>query len=243
MIILNRTISNKTEQIVNNILSLLNKPIIYNNLGIIKDCFGQCCQNDTNYFVWLDDTLPEEAFETNLVHELIHLTQMKKMLPDAVSITEKAEGEIEFAKIINSTILDLEVEEKIKEYGLKSIYFSIARLKQMKSARNAGFVNFANNDFLQKFSAIRLALYAYVAPKEIADQMFSCFLKKYPRICSVAKKIQQIIDGKSYENTVEMFETMKAIIELLDIGEHIKVIYNKQVYKYSNATKQWYINN
>lgn len=241
MYVLDRVISNKVELIMKTIMERLPKPIIFMDLKNQKGCFGKCGQDSNSFFVWLNVSLPDDAFETNLIHELIHLTQMLKNIPDARPINDSAEGEREFAQILNSLILDIEVEEKLKSYGLDSSYFSNERLKQMKQIRNDGFAGYANNDFLQKYSAIRLALYSYTARPGISDKMFSCFSKRYPRICSIAIKIRQTIEGRTFEDTDEMFAVMKKNIEILDIGTHIKIVYNEKTYIYFDELKQWQI--
>lgn len=241
MHVLNKHISAKSEENISRIVEILDKPIAYFPIGDKKGFFGMCCQDDEKYSVWLDESLPDDVFEVNLLHELIHLTQMKKNIPDCKPINENNIGEREFASIINATVLDLEVEEKLKEQGYDTSYFSHQRLKQMKEVRNKGFINYANNEFLQKFSSIRLALYAYIAADEISDQMYNCFYKRYPRICSMAYKITKVIRGKQFDQPNEMFEAMKNIIELLNIGEHVKIVYDGKEYYYLNNIKQWQV--
>ena len=234
MNVLARKISQKAESIISNIYETLPKPIEYYPLNNQVGCFGRCGQNNYCYLVWLDDTLPDNEFETNLLHELIHLTQMVKNIPDARPINDNAEGELQFAQSINSIIFDIEVERKLKVYDFDSRYFSNIRLKQMRDIRNKGFKNYANNDFMQKYSAIRLALHAYIATGEIAEKMYGIFMKRYPNICTMAKKITHIIEGKLFEETDEMFEVMKKIIEILIIGEHVKIAYKENVFFYDN---------
>lgn len=234
MHVLTYEISQKAETIINNINEILPKPIKYIPLKNQVGCFGRCGQSDCCYIIWLDDSLPNNEFETNLLHELVHLTQMLKNIPDARPISDNAEGEIQFAQSINSIILDIEVEIKLKAYDFDSSYFSNIRLKQMRESRNKGFTNYANNEFLQKHSAVKLALYTYIASDEIAEKMYCVFIKRYPYICTMAKKLTHIIQGKLFEETDEMFDAMKKIIELLNIGEHIKIVYKEKIFIYDN---------
>ena len=234
MIILTHEISIKTELYIDRIQKQLNKPIIYKKIDNKDSGFGRCGQNSYSFLVWLDDSLPDEAFEINALHELVHLTQMLKNVPDARPINENADGENKMAQSINALIFDIEVENTLKEYGFDTIYFTYIRLEQMKEIRSKGFVNYANNEFVQKYAAIRLALYSYVASEEISESMYNIFHKRYPRICSTAKRLTNLIQNKPLKETSEMFETMKQIIELLHIGDHIKIVYEGKEHLYDN---------
>ncbi|MFX4262702.1 hypothetical protein ACOBQJ_10905 [Pelotomaculum propionicicum] len=236
--VLGKILSSKTINIESGIREQLNKPVIYYKLEE-KGSFGKCGQDETNYYIWLDENLPQYEFEVNLVHELLHLCQMQRDLPDTRAINVDAEGENAFACSINALILDLEVEDKLKRiYELDSLYFSQTRLKQMQFIRNTGFKGFANNDFLQKYSAIRLALYAYVAPADLSAKMHDCFSKRFPKVVIMAKKIQSFLSVDFNEND-NIFNTMKSVIEYLNIGDHVKICYNNTSYLYCSRSKEW----
>lgn len=236
--ILGRQLSTKPENILRSIETTLTKPVIYHKIE--RGGFGKCGQDPINYYIWLDDELPDDAFEINLIHELLHLTQMHRDLPDARAINDNALGENDFACSINSAILDLEVENKLKEvYSFDTRDFSQKRLEQIQNIRKGGFKNFANNDFLQKHSALKLALYAYVAPPDLSNKMYDCFAKRYPKVVSMARKIQSIVMSNDHIYTDSVFKTMKSIIEFLNIGDHIKICYKNKHYLYHCERKEW----
>ncbi|NTV89294.1 MAG: hypothetical protein HGA22_02860 [Clostridiales bacterium] len=244
--ILAREISAKTEGLVKAIESELSKPVVYNRIGDEQDLARYYGRDKDSYIVWLDDTLPEENFEISVIHMLLHLKQIERGVPEVQSESDPNKGEMKFSTIfaeaLNELILDLEVEHILKEhYGIDTSYFSVQKLEKYKSIRDGGFRTFANNAFVQKHMGLKLAVEAYIAPQELADEMFACFEEEYSNIIAAAKRIQRILNAHNYKTEEGIFNIMKEILEYLKLAEYMSLYYKGDFYFYYTSRENWFL--
>ncbi len=244
--ILAREISGKAEETVNAIKLTLSKPVIYAKISDENGEIGKYEDGKDNYFVWVDDTLPDEAFEINVVHQLLHLQQISRGFPFTKAISEHTDGDVNFAasfsNLFNDIIMDLEVEHRLKEeYNYDTTYFTSKRLGYFKNIRDGGYKKFANNSFLQRITGVRLGVYSYFAPTELSDEMCECFSTEYPNIIDIANRIKAIAAANNFNDPDGMSEALKKMLVYLKVSQYIKIGYKNDWYFYDAARDRWTI--
>lgn len=146
MEILGRTISEKTAGLISDIEQKLSRPVVYDFTDPATREYGYCdyTQPET-YCVYSAEALFNAAkknqinipFETNLLHELSHLCQIEEGFPyTCTKVTpETAHNSVYYdglGSTILSTIMDLDVDCRLKRFGFDSRYFYGQRVIQFQ---------------------------------------------------------------------------------------------------------------
>lgn len=139
--ILGRDISKKTALEIERILNYIQHPVVFQELPEYNP-HGFGCANwfaEPNRIVSSVTNLPQPAFEANLLHELYHLCQYHDGFPMTRTKIQPwlSQNDQNFLNGIGaaaaSLILDLDVCDRIKNFGLSSGYFFDTRYHQAMS--------------------------------------------------------------------------------------------------------------
>lgn len=162
MKILSKNLTEKTSEIVSSIEKSVHLPIAYYS---VKDrpnkSYGVAGSIDVSgesgsYSIWLDTTLPPEAFEVNLLHELRHILQAEAGFsmvcnkPSLALFSNDRDFIKEVGSHLASVVLDIDVNRWLRQMGYSSSFFAqsnLAYLLQHTDARYPGLadpLNFAN---------------------------------------------------------------------------------------------------
>lgn len=146
MQILKKEISPKTATLVSQIEQSVHSPVHYFDVSTrpnMKDSvFGtvDVHPNDGIYKVWLQSALPQEPFETDLLHELRHIVQVEfgcseVYNKDSAEFHGRNRALVQnIGAHLSSVILDAEVNSWLTHVGYSQDYFSAINLNALLSA-------------------------------------------------------------------------------------------------------------
>lgn len=139
--ILGRDISEKTAVEIERICNYIQHPVVFNELPENNPYgFGRADWfAEPNWIVFSITNLPQPFFEANLLHELYHLCQYYEGFPMTQTkvqprLSPKDQGFLDrIGSASASLVLDLDVCDRIKKFGLSSGYFFDIRYHQVMS--------------------------------------------------------------------------------------------------------------
>lgn len=171
MNILGKELSEKTASLIKEITQCLSRPVEYRFTDPSKtSSYGQCdaWQPDTYYIYCKESLLSAEkknqiniAFETNLLHELYHLCQIEEGFPytrtrcTSVTVTNQNYYD-NLGSLFVSSILDLNVDFRLKQNGYTSSYFYNQRIIRAEKIIRKGHV-YEGDDFFKRRTYVNVS--------------------------------------------------------------------------------------
>ena len=201
MKILSRAVSDKTENIVTSICKSLNKPVKYfpiNKRPNSKDSVAGTVDAHGRrgfYSVWIDQKLPRNIFEADLLHELRHIVQVENGFSE---IFNKNTDEFhspdrsfieEVGSHLSSVVLDMEVNNWLLENGYSYSFFVEKNLTGLLSNANYPYtklddpLNFAN----LAYALLHTSIYIDDASSTTLFDAYS----KYPRLVACISDLRK----------------------------------------------------
>lgn len=240
MKILGHELSNNTNLIVNKLLSSFSKSVnflpIHHLYSSKKNLsyFGAADYSKSDaYYIYLDESLYGEPFETNLLHELFHICQVEENYPT----TSTKNNNITLPDLpffndlgskISSSILDLDVEIRLNQNGYNSKYFINHRYKRIKI-----LVKQFNISDKYDYASIQsqLVLFALMAD-ETKLNLIKSILKT--ENIDLLNDLNLICDELSKLISSENYSALKSINYLItkfDLWDILLINFNNQVLK------------
>jgi len=202
MEILNRIISEKTENDVKKLTESFSKETEYFDMALTQlRGFGAVYHDNPEiYEVYLRTDLDDTTFETNLICELLHIQLAENGFPNSGiknSETVKKEQNVAFFQYLNhslrSAVLDMVTFSKLKEMGYDYSFFTNYKLNLIKEVNE-------NTNMSDKYNqasfAVQFLLFMLTAEeeqvKEAAEFIDSIFEGAATALIPMAEEIKKI---------------------------------------------------
>lgn len=198
--ILSREISEKTENLVSAIYNSLRVPVLYFPISMRPDpkdsVAGTVDPHERGgfYRVWLDEMLPQDPFEADLLHELHHIVQIEagfseiycKDTPDYHSADKTFVEEV--GRHLSSVVLDIEVNSWLLQCGYSYSFFTKRNYVNLLSQANhlyTGLVDPLNSANLSS----ALLHSSFCVDETSAANLFGAY-SGYPKVSSCASALR-----------------------------------------------------
>ena len=232
-LILSHTISPKTSEEISRIVTYLNhtvdfKPLPANNsIG-----FGRTDYTTSPHWtVYSILELPPRVFEANILHELYHLCQVVESFPTTstrnkpnATLSEK-DNFNRLGSLYASVILDLDVCDRISDFGLSSEYFFDIRYKQAMSY-HIDYEIVDRCDFISM--AMRLAGMILQNNRIQSKNVLDHYKAKNPRLINCAKSLANKIKKIDYHTPVGCLQAISAVYDYLQVWDWQFITYSGQ---------------
>ena len=219
--ILGRTISERTSEEIERILSYIQHPVIFKPLQNQNPYgFGRSDYlSEPDWIVYSITDIPQPAFEANLLHELYHLCQVKEGFP--LTSTKVLFNNKEEQTLINrvggavaSTILDLDVCDRIGKFGLTSDYFFNIRYRQALAYHVPERID-SRSVFV--FTAVRLAGIILQNNRWQSNEVIQHLQSENIRLVRKGKGLASTIKRIGHDSPEKCFRCLIASYDYLDI--------------------------
>lgn len=240
MKILGKTISDRTASIIVSIEKALPLPIDYfpiqkcpgfsgNSAGSV-DAFG----SNGIYRVWLNTSLPKDAFEADLLHELRHIIQIKAGYStvynkDSIDFHTGLQVTIEnIGSLLSSVVLDVEVNSWLRENGYSYTYFTDNNYTVRLNDRSYATENINHLLGYSKFvlSLLHASLYVDDAA---SNKLFDAYAS-YSRASETAKRLREKIMNLPINTPQNAAIAHCYIIDTLQLWSYYGVLFqNKKI--------------
>lgn len=212
MKILSKTISERTSQIVGKIEKTVHLPIVYysaedrpNKSDMVAGAVDTSGETG-KYLVYLDQALQQEAFETNVLHELRHILQTEAGFSTVCNKNslEFCSTDKDFVKEVGShlasVVLDIEVNRWLNQMGYSPSFFVQANLRYL--INNSEF-EYTHLDDPLNFANLVLALLstATAVDDKDATQLYDAY-HAYPQAVETTKKLRDQLLSMPLDNPI-----------------------------------------
>ncbi len=237
LIILERTISEKTSIEIQRIIEYLPCSVVFKELPDDNQYgFGYSNPYSKPMEVASITSLPQPAFEANLLHELYHLCQYVEKFPTTSTkiVPQLSSKDQAFLDVLGSVsasmVLDLDVCDRISALGLSSGYFFDIRYKNAMSY-NYGIIT--DRDSVASM-IIRLAGIILQNSKWQSKNVLEHYQSKNPYIVQRAKSLATKIKKHDHSTPEGCFKCLAVMYEFLDIWDWQIIQFHGQQF-FSNA--------
>lgn len=228
MELLGKTLSEKVENIYKEIEGKLSDSLkiqvmdLDNEMDVNRPCYHDVKAKE--YVIKLDNTMEDNLFENALVRNLIYCLQMEEGSP-ILEPNPKDQMAVTAASMINSTILDINLELRLKEYGIG--------LDEIDNMRLGDLFMFLRTDMAQRHremynmvTCLQVLLIKFTAEKqENVDQIIETFELSDPDLYELIRKGIEIIEKYGCDTTRGQMRCMRKLALMLDMKDKIKVFY------------------
>lgn len=205
-VILGKTLSPKTSEIVSGMESEFRFPVKYypaserpNKSDSIYGSVDPCGAGGF-YKVWLRVDITDELFETNLLHELTHIAQIERGYP-TVCNKDSADfhsSDRDFVKNLGahlgSTVLDIDVQRRLLEHGYANCEFAEENADRLIAASSHDYTRL-NDPLNYAILVVDLLMVASLVSTATRDALCTAYGRYTPVVADVRflyDKIQQI---------------------------------------------------
>lgn len=231
--ILNKTLSVKTSELIESITSNFKKEVIFKPIELLNiggygaaDYWSENC-----YTIYLKEDLPKEAFETNILHELFHIQQLEEGYPSIRNITSNGYPDTEYTsfigRIIQATILDLDVELRLNSHGYNSAFFVNRRYKTLKSI-NSKKIHF-NDRFEKEPFDIQFILFNLLSKQSQKDFIIPYLNNQFPGLVDNALELSDKISEIGYNTPEKCTKCFTIIFDFYNLWENHCISINNQI--------------
>lgn len=237
--ILGRHISEKTSSEIARIIDEIQCTVVFQELPEDNSHgFGYC-----NWFAKPDKivasvtSLPQLAFEANLLHESYHLCQHHENFPMTSTKRQKniSAHDQDFldriGTVSSSLVLDLDVCDRIDNFGLNSAYFFDIRYRQAMSFH---FEQLTRRDD-QVSMVLRIAGVILQNSRRQSMEVCQHYQAKNRYIVQKAKGLARIIQRIDHNSPEGCFKCLTAMYDYLNIWDWQEIFFRGQVFRDSQA--------
>lgn len=183
---------------------------------------------DGIYKVWLQSALPQKPFESDLLHELHHITQIESGYSEICNknIAEFYSPDKPFIQEVgshlSSVVLDIDVNIWLTQNGYLYDYFSTENLKALLKNRNHRYnrlsdpLNFAN-------LCVAL-LHAALSSGGSSMQELCDAYSSYPQVTRAASKLYDELTAATIDNPKAALLGHCLVIDSLDLWKYYYVV-------------------
>lgn len=243
MDILGKTVSEKTAAIITEIEQRLQKTVKYQFTDPSKtQSFGQCdFRQPDAYYIYSKESLFNLTkasvinipFETNILHELMHLCQIEEGFPHTGTIhTSQTLSDIglydSFGSTIVSSILDLNVDYRLKNYGYDSKYFYDHRINRAFKVIRRKFICDEPLDFIRY--ALMLSFLDIVCGRETTAKLLQEYAQKKPELVACITTLSPEISTIGYNDAESSFRSLAFLFDTFNLWITHELTYQNTTY-------------
>lgn len=242
MNILGKELSEGTARLINDITQHLSKPVEYRFTDPSKtSAYGQCdpWQPDAHYVYCKESLLStvkknqtNVAFETNLLHELFHLCQIEEGFPytrtlcTPVTVTNQSYNN-NLGSLFASTVLDLNVDFRLKQNNYTSSYFYSQRIMRAEKIIRKGHV-YEGDDFLS--AALMLMFLKLAADPKSINQLLRLYLPENQSLVVCCLSVAEAISQIGYNDPESAFESLACLFGTFNLFATHYIIFRGKEY-------------
>lgn len=251
--ILGKEISEESAVNISRIESQLNKQVIYGFTDRQKTLsYGQCdaWQPDAYYVYCRQDLLNVTRkkqinipFETNILHELSHLCQIEAGYPcTGTRNTPQTQTNPELfeaaGSLFSSSILDLDVDYRLKQMGYTSSYFYEQRLIRADKIARHGYVCGSIEDFVRM--AVQLMCLAICYPNKSIDNLLLLYSQKNPELIANVRALVSNICEIGYGDPDGSFRCLVFLFSAFNLWSTHEIYFHEKAYDSLESVKADY---
>lgn len=250
MEILGKVISDKAAEAISEIEAKLKKPVIYSFTDTSKTLsFGQCDYTQPDaYYVYSKQSLfnitkanqVNIPFETNILHELLHLCQIEEGFPYTGTVNLAASDGIDLGSTFASVILDLNVDVRLKDLGYSSEYFYKNRLIHARKEAMKGRAYDSPVSFVS--IAVSLIGEQILYPVKETDEVLLEYAKKNPGLINCVKTVSSGIRQIGYSDAEKTFRSLVYLFSAFELFSTHAITYRGKTYLNLDDVKADYSN-
>ncbi len=213
MEILGKQINDRTEAIVNDITSKLVYPVEYRKMNVNsqEDLEHPVAMDNgqKKFLICIDNDLSDELFENALIRDLIYCQQMNDNVPILQAKSEQDLDARQVAMMISSVIMDIDMENKLKAYGMHLDDVDTMRLADLFDFLKAGMSEY-NRPLYHNLTGLQVTLLLMTSskPKNVED-IIQTFHLSDPEAMELIDKYVDIIDRYGVNDKRSMMRCMR----------------------------------
>lgn len=228
--ILGKTLSPKTSEIVYSMESGFRLPVKYyfaseranksDSIFGSVDAYGV----DGVYKVWLRTDIPDKLFETNLLHELSHITQAEEGYPivcnknSADFRSSNRDFIEELGAHLGSAVLDIDVQKRLLVCGYENREFAEQNAAGLIAASDYDY-NQLNDPLNYAMLVVSLLMTAALVGAATRDALYIAY-GRYPLAISDARLLYGEIQQVGTDTPEKAAAALGAIIDRLSLWSH-----------------------
>lgn len=243
MDILGKTVSEKTATIITEIEQRLRKPVKYQFTDPAKTkSFGQSDPwKPDAYYVYSKEALFNLTkksvinipFETNILHELMHLCQIEEGFPHTATIhTPQTLSDIDaydnLGAMIVSSILDLNVDYRLKAYGYNSKYFYDHRINRAFKTIRRKFT--CDDDISFVYYALMLSFLDIVCGRDVMTRLLQEYRQKNQGLFNCVTTLSPEISAIGYNDAESSFRSLAFLFDTFNLWVTHELTYQNTTY-------------
>lgn len=230
MQILKREISSRTAALVSQIEQSAHLPVRYFEISKrpnINDSVAGTVDvhpGDGVYKVWLQSSLPQEPFESDLLHELHHIVQIESGYSEVCNknISEFYSTDRAFIQEVgahlSSVILDIDVNIWLARNGYSHDFFSTGNLNALLAGKNHRYTRLGDQ---LNFANLCLALlHTALSAGGSAIQQICDAYSAYPRVTRAASELYSELTKMTIDNPKSAMRGHCLVIDTLNLWKY-----------------------
>ncbi len=233
MDILEKTLSEKTEKLFNEIVKTLVYPVTIlkmdpeNNEEVSHPVAMDTGKKE--FIIKVDSGLSDELFENALIRDVIYCQQMSDRAPALIPVSDADIDAQQTAMMISSVIMDIDVEHKLKKHDMHIDDIDTMRLSDLFAFLKSGMSDY-NRDLYHILVALQIALLLLTSskPKNIEEIIESFYLSD-SKAMEMIDKIIDIIDRYGVEDNRSMMRCMRKIGLACGMKGRLKLEYEGKI--------------
>lgn len=214
MKLLGLDLTERGEQAYNEIKGSLIKPVIIQKLDPNKvlDTNGRMSEEEDHFRIELNVKMDREAFDSVLIHELLHCRQLQEGSPSITTAYEDDTLSV-LASAINGMVNDIDVENRMETYGLHSEKIDWNRYQDFKELLYYLDDEPEMNEPGIILAACMLVLLKYTSHfKEHYEELIEMIREKgYLEFLELAEKFDEILKTHGYSSPREQLRSLRRI--------------------------------
>jgi hypothetical protein len=228
MEILNKTLSEKTENIYKEIEGKLTSPVIISKMDVenqeeaMHPCYFDGRKRE--YIIKLDTDLEDNLFENALLRNMIYCLQMEEGSP-LLEANPKDHNAVNVAAMINSVVLDINLEQRLKAYEVVLDEIDNMRMGDLFMFLR-GDMSEVNRDIYNKMASLQVIMLYFTAVKrENVEQIIETFQLSDPDLYSYIEKGIDIIEKYGCDTVRGQMRCMRKLALAMDLKDKAKIFY------------------
>jgi hypothetical protein len=221
--ILNVKLSPRAENIITNIISKSDRFIEFEEINPAMSAFGGMLKTREKFVISSKKDLPLKAFEANIIHELVHTTQIVRKYPEVSN--KETNSYNYFSTQFQSTILDLEVNDFLLKNDFDFSFFNKGRHKALKCIANRNFEDI-NTPILESEFTCMLCFMILVHQKKDSDFILSIVKPKFPDLINIAIDMSELIKSIGYDSPEKVFICFAESLTLLNHWHDYYIVFD-----------------
>lgn len=163
------------------------------------------------FIVKIDSGLEDALFENALIRDIIYCFQMSNQAPVLTAVNESDTDAFQVAMMISSVIMDIDVENKLREYDMHIDDIDTMRLSDLFSFLKSGISDY-NRALYHVFTGLQITLLLFTTSnrKNIEDIVQTFYLSD-PEGMDIIDKFVSIIERYGVNDNRSMMRCMRKI--------------------------------